>query len=104
MRAFDELRLLDGGHVRPARHHQELALRACASAIAVARNGGVKVSRSPATTSTGHVDVRQEIARRVLAGGAQHAQEHREVDVRHVRQVRQHVLGVHALRVDLARP
>ena len=86
----------------PPRHHEQLARAACASAIALARNDGVNVSRSPGDDEHRHVDVRQEVARGVLARGAQHPEEHREVDVGHVREVRQHVLGVDALGVDLA--
>ena len=63
----------------------------------------MNVSRSPATTSTGTSICGSRSPAVCSPGRAQHPQEHREVDVRHVREVRQHVLGVHPLRVDLAR-
>ena len=48
-----------------------------------------------------HVDLREVLLGAVVAGGAQHLQEHREVDVGHVLQVGQHVLAPDVVRVDV---
>ena len=49
----------------------------------------------------GYLDTREDVAGGVLACRAQHSQEHRKIDVRHMRKVRKHVFRVDALRVDL---
>ena len=39
----------------------------------------------------------------MFAGCAEHAQKHRKVDVRHMKEIREHVLGMNPLRVDFSR-
>ena len=65
--------------------------------------GGVNESLSPATISTGTSQVRQEILGTVLARQRQHAQEHREIDVGDMLEVRLQVGGAKRARVDVAR-
>ncbi|MFO0674061.1 MAG: hypothetical protein U0235_31325 [Polyangiaceae bacterium] len=92
--------LLDRRHVGSARHDEEL------------RAGDLRRhrfrqerrrERVPLSSDheRRHFDVGQEALGAVLAGGAQHAEEHAGLDVRHLAEVRNHVLGADLRRVEV---
>src|SRR5580704_3541873 len=90
---IDDIRLLDGRDVRSAFDDQYLSCRYGIGHGFGQKRGGERVAFS-SDDEDGNFDVTQQVGRGVLPRGSQHPKEHRKVDVRHVKEVREHVLRV----------